>query len=376
MYAEPVSQPRGKNCPTGKIKLLMLEVRDQDGYSVGQFTDDIPCDMDEKTRSIQLSCPPGATCKSHQGTKMNIVPCMFSHSKSSVHPTIFMMAASGGGSAGGSIPGGGSGPGGAPSPSSAKDDFCRSNQKAQSQRKPPVVKYKENPDQYVTEVHVTWRYAQMDEAWVSELHFATLIVEDETPIQYYTSRLTHWDAASTGDLCVRHYPGSGGGCDYRFPRDCCWYFIHQANTGNFKNGRMQLGLINSCVNETYNTNRPYGYSARYTMLRPTFNTRGGWDFFRKQYISPLDVNCHVDIPYGPEFYYEKEDENDPDKLGRLPLRKSLSEHLADKFTLNNPQKYKPTKSEKRYLEPTEVYELPKGNSSFTGTTVGVHGYPY
>lgn len=100
---------------------------------------------------------------------------MFSHPKASVHPSIFMFTAATG-------TGSGSGSG------ANTDDFCRNSQIPKSSRKPPDVKPKDNNDQYITEVHATWRFAQMDLAWVSELHFATLIIEDETLIQYYTSR--------------------------------------------------------------------------------------------------------------------------------------------------------------------------------------------
>lgn len=84
VIAEPVTQPSGKNCPSGRMKLLMLEVRDQDGYAVGQFTDDIPCDRDERTENARITCPSGVECRRYTGTKKNHIPCMFSPPKATV----------------------------------------------------------------------------------------------------------------------------------------------------------------------------------------------------------------------------------------------------------------------------------------------------
>jgi hypothetical protein len=74
VYAEkPTNQIAGtKNCPTGKMNYLMVEVRDSLGLPVGHFTDEIPCEKSPSERS-----GPGPSEKVI-GTKDNFMPCMFS----------------------------------------------------------------------------------------------------------------------------------------------------------------------------------------------------------------------------------------------------------------------------------------------------------
>ncbi|CAL8147443.1 unnamed protein product [Orchesella dallaii] len=364
VFSEPTSQPQDKNCPTGKFKLLMLEVRDQDGLPVGQFTDDIPCEQDKKTMAAPCTSGSVATgdaegdCIKLVGSNKNQVPCMFTHPKSPVHPTIFMAAAEEGQSGGG---GSGGGQGG------EDKDACRDSTKPQSERKPPTITHTA-PESYFTEVHATWRYAQHNAGWVSELHFATMIIEDDSPIQYYTSRKTEWFGPSP--CVIKHYRktdyilndkcGQYYWYEYEtyyigiFPfyrlkehsrpiycghpgRASCWYFKQDGHNSDTRCGRIQLALLNVCVNATYNSNRPYGYSARYTALKPTWRTRGGWDFFQKRFIRPSDVDCHVDIPYGDDYYYNLKDA--PGTYSKLPVRRTLKNFVTDHYTLDDPRKY-------------------------------------
>ncbi|CAL8132830.1 unnamed protein product [Orchesella dallaii] len=348
VFSEPTSQPQDKNCPTGKFKLLMLEVRDQDGLQVGQFTDDIPCEQDEKTRKAPCTSGSGTKgggdCIKLVGSNKNQVPCMFTHPKSAVHPTIFMAAAEDGQDAGGSSGGGGQG--------GDEPDACRDSTKPPSERKPPTVTHTA-PENYFTEVHATWRYAQHNVGWVSELHFATMIIEDDSPIQYYTSRKSEWigiapcvdEKKRTGKQCgSRWVPGFLPGFGRYESIYCgrvgevhCWYFNYRDPNGPIRCGRMQLALLNTCVNSTYSSNRPYGYSARYTALKPTWRTKGGWDFFRKRFIRPSDVDCHIDIPYGNDYYYNLKEA--PGTYSKLPVRRTLTNYVTNHYTLDDPRKY-------------------------------------
>jgi len=75
--ADAIRQKRGaQNCPTGKMKYVILEARDELGNPVGEFTDEIPCHGGNRTGNPR-ACPAGLTCRSVFGTKKNYMPCMF-----------------------------------------------------------------------------------------------------------------------------------------------------------------------------------------------------------------------------------------------------------------------------------------------------------
>jgi len=77
VVAKHISKPdESKNCPTGKMKWLILEARDQRGLPVGHFTNDVPCDSytgDKETPSG----PGGIQGRAIYGTQDNIFPCMY-----------------------------------------------------------------------------------------------------------------------------------------------------------------------------------------------------------------------------------------------------------------------------------------------------------
>jgi len=70
-----------------------------------------------------------------------------------------------------------------------------------------------------------------------------------------------------------------------------------------------------CYTSKNDTKRPYGYTAQYTVLRPTFKTLGAPDYYRKNYIKIFQVNCHSPI-IGDEFY-----ESENSFKGKIPINR-------------------------------------------------------
>ncbi|CAL8140713.1 unnamed protein product [Orchesella dallaii] len=340
VYSDDVTTPpAGGKCPTGKMKYIMLEVRDQDGFPVGQFTNEIPCDTDHNKET--LSCPPSTRpCTPVYGSKKNFMPCMFSHHLATEAPMIFLAGvetsstpagnATGGGGAGPGVPGGGEG------------------------------------GSYFTEVHATWRFAQMSSHFITELHFATMIIEDEKPIRYYTSRMTDWEGVR---MCghwprrLSYNPNNAGpnccerSCDWCRRRDHAAGYISteygffrgytQCITGansqstvptneNYHCGLTQFCSINYHVNGTNNTDRPYGFSAQYYAIKLKKDSLGGWDYFRKGFIRDSDVNCHKDIPEIDPYFELISSYYHGNQYARLPVRRKmfLNERYRDVDGLN------------------------------------------
>ncbi|CAL8132880.1 unnamed protein product [Orchesella dallaii] len=304
VYSDATSNPpSGGKCPTGKMKYLMLEVRDQDGFPVGQFTNEIPCDTEHNKETP--SCPPSTRpCAPLYGSKKNFMPCMFSHHLASEAPMIFLA-----GVESSSVPpGGNSSGGGGPGPIGGGPDGG-------------------GGASYITEVHTTWKFAQMSSHLITELHFATMIVEDVTPIRYYTSRITEWDGIyECGDAALKY--GSGDGiykccslqenygiwtcasivAGWKSTQQGSYYDKYLYNENHkpdyapmrankyYHCGLSQFCSLNYHVNGTNNTDRPYGFSAQYNVIKLKKGSLGGWDYFRKSFIRDRDINCHKDIP--------------------------------------------------------------------------------
>jgi hypothetical protein len=72
--------------------------------------------------------------------------------------------------------------------------------------------------------------------------------------------------------------------------------------------------------------RPYGWNAQYTMLRPTLETLGGWDFFRQSELTDVNrINCHKKVN---EDFYEA-DKNNPKGRSMLPVRRNFYNFRRD-----------------------------------------------
>ncbi|CAL8140723.1 unnamed protein product [Orchesella dallaii] len=324
VYSDDVSTPpAGGNCPTGKMKYIMLEVRDQDGFPVGQFTNEIPCDTDHNKEP--LSCPPSTRpCAPVYGSKKNFMPCMFSHHLATEAPMIFLAGVETSSTPAGNATGGGAGPG---------------------------VPGGGEGGSYFTEVHATWRFAQMSSHFITELHFATMIIEDEKPIRYYSSRMTEWEGVRE----CSHWPRRTSYYGYKIGANCClhrcggcWVYeipvgflsteygtfdtTEYCNSGTtsyltanlyYHCGLSQFCSLNYHVNGTNNTDRPYGFSAQYHAIKLKKDSLGGWDYFRKGFIRDSDVNCHKDIPEIDPYFELVSSYHHGNQYARLPVRRKM-----------------------------------------------------
>jgi len=172
-----------------------------------------------------------------------------------------------------------------------------------------------------------------------------LIVEDEKPLQYYSSRRIRFTAeeyckrSKWNEANLHEWQWNQGlfccsslRCDnVPFHRCTCkssdydeclrWY-----HTGsNEVPGNPRPGIYSDpqetvsdwrygCYTSKNDTgNRPYGYTAQYTVLRPTLKTLGAPDYYRKNYIKIFQVNCHSPI-ISDEFY-----ESGNSLKGKIPL---------------------------------------------------------
>ncbi|ODM86745.1 Ferric-chelate reductase 1 [Orchesella cincta] len=302
IYADAVSiPPFGKKCPTGKMKT---------DFQLASSPMILPCDTVANAEPV--SCPPStAPCRPHYGSKKNFMPCMFSHHLASEAPMIFLAGveegSSGGGNATGGAPGGATpgGPGGGGGATSSG---------------------------YFTEVHATWRFAQMPSHLITELHFATMIIEDDRPIRYFTSRLTDWEGVfQCGPVDFRRNDGSTiGGCS-RSGEFLGW---KSTETSRQRNSHYHCGLAQFCSlnyhqNATNNTDRPYGFSAQYKMIKPKQKSLGGWGYFQSRYIRDKDVNCHKDIPDNDPYFELVHNYPDGKQYAALPVKKKV--YLDDKY---------------------------------------------
>ncbi|CAL8140825.1 unnamed protein product [Orchesella dallaii] len=324
VYSDEVSTPpAGRKCPTGKMKYIMLEVRDQDGFPVGQFTNEIPCDTDHNKETP--SCPPSTRpCAPLYGSKKNFMPCMFSHHLATEAPMIFLAGVQTSSTPAGNTTGGGG-----------------------------AVPVGGEGASYFTEVHATWRFAQMSSHFITELHFATMIIEDEKPIRYYTSRMTDWE----GVRQCGHWPRKGNSRNHDGAHCClraCHYdrnkchdfhaigFLSTELGGTFY-GNVGCGIVESSVttniyyhcglaqfcslnyhvNGTNNTDRPYGFSAQYHAIKLKKDSLGGWDYFRKRFIRDSDINCHKDIPEIDPYFELVSSYHHGNQYARLPVRRKM-----------------------------------------------------
>jgi hypothetical protein len=153
-----------------------------------------------------------------------------------------------------------------------------------------------------------------------------MIVEDPTPVRYFTSRKERF---YTEAICANCYTDSSS---YRIrTRGTSTYTFHYYCPGGPWSGWSCDGAEAVAVkpedptwhkyvcgvSDDAKNRRPYGYYAQKKTIRPTLATLGGWDYFRKDFVNKDMIKCDA----GLSSTHYTQDPNDSPLPGSLKLLK-------------------------------------------------------
>jgi hypothetical protein len=151
-----------------------------------------------------------------------------------------------------------------------------------------------------------------------------MIVEDPTPVRYFTSRKERF---YTGAICA--------GCNGEDTRvrklGLTSNVVYLCGTRGVVNQFWSCDALEAAVcddevrwhkyvcgvSDDAKNRRPYGYYAQKKTIRPTLATLGGWDYFRQDFVNKDMINCNADL----SSTHYTQDQHDSPLPGSLKLLK-------------------------------------------------------